>query len=145
MNIAGVLQILAPPERVRAALHDAAVLQRMLPACEGVQALGPGRFRAQVARKMGLLTLRLAPDIVLLPHPQGLGLDLTVTATSRIAGSVEALLSLTMRREPLGTRLFWDGAVATTGMAQRLLADRQGQIGARVAAMFGVLKGVLEG
>jgi uncharacterized protein len=145
MKVSGVIPILAPPGRVNAALHDVAVLQQMLPACEGVDALGPGRFRARIARKVGLLTLRITPDIVLLPRADGTGYDLTVEAASRIAGTVSARIALTMQHEPQGTRLFWDGQVVTTGLAQRMLAERQDQIEARVAGLFTTLKTVLEG
>ena len=145
MKLAGVLPILAPPSAVAAALHDAGVLHRLLPACQGVEPLGPGRFRARIARKVGLLTLRIEPDIVLVPMADGAGYDFLIEAASRIAGSLSARIALTLQREPRGTRLFWDGQVATSGLAQRLLAEREDQIQARVTALFTTLKAVLEG
>ena len=145
MKVAGVLHISQPPNRVDEALHDPAVLQRMLPACEGVEALGPGRFRANIARKIGLLTLRVEPDITLVPSADGQGLDLTLEASNRIVGSISATMTLTMQGEPAGTRLCWDGQLVTTGLAQRLLAERTEQIQARVTALFTTLKAVLEG
>lgn len=145
MNVAGVIPILAPPQAVDAALHDPKILQRMLPACEAVDHLGPGQFRGHLARKVGLLTLRVEPDIRLVPLADGTGFDLSVDASSRIAGSFAARLRLTIRREPLGTRMFWEGTVTSTGLAQRLLAERQDQIDARVTGLFTTLKAALEG
>jgi carbon monoxide dehydrogenase subunit G len=145
MNVAGVIPILAPPQAVDAALHDPQVLQRMLPACEAVDHLGPGQFRGHLARKVGLLTLRVQPDIVLVPTADGKGFDLSVDAASRVAGSLSARLRLVIQREPLGTRMSWDGTITTTGLAQRLLAEREDQIEARVAGLFTTLKSVLEG
>jgi uncharacterized protein len=145
MNVAGALPILAPPEAVVAALHNPEVLQRMLPACEGVEPLGPGRFRARIARKLGMITLRVAPDIVLLPLANGSGFDLSVEVASRVAGTVSARLCLVIQGEPRGTRLSWDGQVTTTGLAQRLLAERADQIEARVTGLFAALKAALEG
>ena len=145
MKVAGVLTIQQPPHRVHNALHDPAVLQRMLPACEGVDAVGPGRFRARIARKVGPLTLRVEPDIVLVKAADGQGLDLTVEAASRIVGSLSATMALTMQGEGSGTRLAWDGQMVTTGLAHRLLSERVDQIEARVTMLFTTLKQVVEG
>ena len=143
MNVNGAISISHPPQRVTDALHDPAVLQGVLPACTGVDCLGPGRFRAKIARKVGLLTLRVAPDIVLVAAPDGTGLDMSITASSHIAGSFSAQITLTLLPEPSGTRLSWDGQVVATGMAQRLLAERQDQIQARVMGLFTSLKSAL--
>jgi carbon monoxide dehydrogenase subunit G len=145
MKVAGALRILQPPARVAEALHDPAVLHHMLPACEGVEPLGPGRFRASMARKVGLLTLRVAPEIGLAPLPDGSGLDLTVEASSRIAGSLAARLCLGLEDDPVGTRLTWDGTVEASGLAQRLLAERQDQVAERVRGLFITLKRHLAG
>lgn len=144
MKVAGELSIRRSPNRVHAALHDPAVLRLMLPACEGVTGTGPGRFRAQIARKVGLLTLRAEPDITLAPTADGKGLDLTVEASSRIVGSFKATMALALQDQDGGTRFVWDGAFATTGLAQRLLAERQDQIAARIALLFTTLKNVVE-
>ena len=144
MKVAGVLAIAQPPHRVAAALHDPAVLQRMLPACDGVDPVGPGRFRARIARKLGPLTLRVEPDIVLVPAADGRGLDLTVEAASRIVGSLSVQMTLTMEGDGGGTRLSWDGQMVTTGLAQRLLSERTDQIEARVTLLFTTLKQEVE-
>ena len=144
MKVAGVLDIQQPPHRVAAALHDPAVLRLMLPACEGVDEVGPGRFRARIARKVGPLTLRVEPDIVLVPAADGQGLDLTVEAVSRIVGSLSATMTLTLQGDGGGTRFAWDGQMVTTGLAQRLLSERVDQIGARVTTVFTTLKQVVE-
>lgn len=144
MKVAGVLTIQQPPHRVAAALHDPAVLRLMLPACEGVDPVGPGRFKARIARKVGPLTLRVEPDIVLAPAADGQGLNLTVEATSRIVGSLSAVMALTLQGEGDGTRFTWDGQMVTTGLAQRLLSERMDQIEARVTTLFTTLKHVVE-
>ncbi len=143
MNVNGTIGIPVPPYRVNQALHDPAILQAMLPACDGVEPLGPGRFRARIARKLGLLTLRVEPDIVLVPTPDGAGLEMSVAASSRVVGSFAARIVLTLRPEQAGTRLSWDGDLVTTGLAQRLLAERQDQIQSRVAGLFQTLRAQL--
>jgi carbon monoxide dehydrogenase subunit G len=145
MRVAGTLAIRQPAERIAAALHDPAVLQRMLPACEGVDTLAPGQFRARLAKKLGLIMLRAEPEIRLSPAADGQGLDLNVQAASRIVGSFATNLALTMRPEGDATVLAWDGEFVTTGLAQRLLAERHDQIGARVTALFTTLRAVVGG
>jgi carbon monoxide dehydrogenase subunit G len=145
MKIGGVLTIARPAQQVHKALHDPAVLQRMLPACEGVDMVGPGRFRARIARKVGPMTLRVEPDIVLVPAANGRDLDLTVEAAGRIVGSLSATMTLTMQDEPGGMQLAWDGQMTTTGLAQRLLSERMDQVEARFNALFSTLKQAVEG
>ena len=143
--IKGSLPILGRPEVVLAALHDCAVLQGILPSCEGVDAVAPGRFRVRIARKIGVLTLRMEPDLVIAPGAEALRHTLSVQASSRIAGSIDATLALHLSREPLGTRLFWDGEVSASGLVRRLLTDRQDQVSAGVAGLFAALKREVEG
>lgn len=143
MIFAGDIPILAGPEAIAAALHDANVLHRLLPGCERVECLAPGRFRAFIARNVGMVTLRAEPEIVLVASVGGLALSLD--ASSRIFGTVAARLELTMQPETEGTRLSWNGELATTGPVQRLLSLRQTQLLARVTALFTALKRVVEG
>jgi carbon monoxide dehydrogenase subunit G len=145
MKIDGMLPILAPPEALMAHLRDPDTLRRILPGCEGVDPDGPDRFRARIARKVGLLTLRVEPEIALFPAGDGRHVLLTLEAASRMAGAVAARLTLRMDREPLGTRLFWEGEVTTGGLAARLLSDRADQVAPRVTALFQRLKSVAEG
>lgn len=144
MKIGGSIAIRAPSEAIAAALHEPQVLQRMLPACTAVDHLGQGQFRGYLARKVGLLTLRVEPDITLRPLTGRAGHELSVDVASRIAGSFAARLALVTQGEGDGTRLSWDGTIVTTGLAQRLLAERQDQIDARMTGLFLTLKDIIE-
>lgn len=56
MKIEGSSSIPAPRERVWAAFLDPAVLARALPGCEGLEAIGPGEYKAKV--KIGVAAIK---------------------------------------------------------------------------------------
>jgi carbon monoxide dehydrogenase subunit G len=56
VKIEGSSDIPAPRERVWAAFLDPAVLARALPGCEGLEAIGPGEYKAKV--KIGVAAIK---------------------------------------------------------------------------------------
>lgn len=127
---------------VEAALQDPDVLAAILPGCTGVECLAPGQYRARIVRKFGLLTLRIEPDLDL--NQTAEGLDLSIRAANRIAGSVNAKIALDLSTVPMGTKLAYRGRIVTSGLAARMLAEREAQVAQRIKAMFLALKARLE-
>ncbi len=142
MQLNDELEIYRPPEEVEAALYDPKVLAEILPSCKSVDCVEPGHFRARIERKLGLLNLRVEPDITLRKRPDSL--ILSIRADNPVAGSVVADVVLTLRPAPKGTKLAYQGTVETSGLAARLLADRQAQFARRVKGMFLDLQCLLE-
>lgn len=143
MQIDGAIGIARRPEIVEATLNDPAVLMAILPSCTGVTCVRPGLFQAAITRKLGLLSISVQPEIEIVTL-DGNQRRLSLRAGSRIAGSVAADLVLTFAAGPGGTQLSWNGFLTTSGMAARLLSERGDQIGERVKALFGSLKGHAE-
>ena len=56
MKIEGSSDIPAPRERVWAAFLDPALLARALPGCEGLEAIGPGEYKAKM--KIGVAAIK---------------------------------------------------------------------------------------
>ena len=78
-EIADELRIAVPAEAVRAALRDPALLARVIPDCESVEAVGPDRLRYVLATRAGFLTVRADVDA---------RIDAACAALGPIAGEV---------------------------------------------------------
>ncbi|WP_448188178.1 SRPBCC family protein [Azospirillum sp. sgz301742] len=73
MDMTGTHRILAPRERVWAALNDPEVLRQCIPGCEEVQKLSDTEFTAKVHAKVGPVSARFTGKVTLsdLDPPQG--------------------------------------------------------------------------
>jgi carbon monoxide dehydrogenase subunit G len=111
------MELPASPERLWAFLDDAAALGRVLPGCESIEQLGPGRFRGVVASKIGFLTVRADINASLEDQLPPSHVRLVMDGRPRIlAGSFRA--SIPFELEPAGddrTRVSYDVDLTVTG------------------------------
>lgn len=143
MKIEGQTTILGAADAVMAAMNNPAVLQAIMPSCSNARQVGPGRFVATVTRKIGPLSLSVDPEIEVAPLDAGQS-RMAIRAGSRIIGQVQADLDLTLTSVAEGTSLGWTGDITATGLANRILAERETRVAALVAGLFNGLKHKVE-
>jgi len=118
VEIRGDVFLPAAPEKVRAALHDPGVLQKVLPGCESLEEEAPGIFRAKLSMGIAAVRGRYEGRLVL-------GEDRLTVSGQGSAGFVEATIPYRLEAEGEGTRLYYDGEAKVggllAGVGQRVL------------------------
>ncbi len=113
--IEGSVDLPRPPEEVFQKLLDPAVLRRCIPACEDVQDLGGGRYRAALKVGVGPIKGTFKADITVSELDASRGLTLTITGRS-LLGRAEGRARITLAPAAGGTRLSCAGEVRLTGV-----------------------------
>lgn len=139
-RLSGRIEIAAAPAVVAAALHDPAMLRRMIPGCAEISPAGPDAWSARIEKAAGPVTLRLVVRIALQTLPDGGGYVLTAQGKSLIAGSVSLRLALGLSDTDGSTVLEHDGTLQAEGMAGRLLQGNEARVAARSDQLFSNLR-----
>ena len=143
MQLNGVLQISVPPTRVAAALEQTDVLQALLPGEAVVEKISAGNYSFTLKKTLGFLELRQSGTIRLLPAKGGV--TLLVRASHRIGGAADLSVLIELAPNPgAGTRIGYDGKLEATGLAGRLLRDRELQVHPYITQVFQRLKARIE-
>jgi len=139
-RLSGRIEIAAAPAVVAAALHDPAMLRRMIPGCTDISPAGPDAWSARIEKAAGPVILRLVARIALQTLPDGVGYVLTAQGKSLIAGSVSLRLALALHDADGSTVLEHDGALRAEGLAGRLLQRTEARVAARSDQLFSSLR-----
>jgi carbon monoxide dehydrogenase subunit G len=143
MELSGRTVFRVPQDRLAAALRDPEVLRRMVPACTGVTQLSPTEYEARIEKTAGPMTVRMTARISVEPL-DGNRYLLRAKGRNALAGSVEAVLTLTLAPAPGGTSLGHAGHLTATGLAARLLSGREAMLAERTDGMFRQLREAIE-
>lgn len=143
MRLNGLVEIAAPPAQVLKRLADPATLQAMLPGEARVTLKSPGVYGFTLKKTVGFLDVRQSGDLRLTqagPDRAELSLD----ASHLLAGAVALKVSITTTPKPKGTRIDYDGDLSATGLAGRLLRDREEGVKPYIRRIFQKLKAQIE-
>jgi carbon monoxide dehydrogenase subunit G len=97
----------ADPQRVWDFVMDVPSVATCIPGCDGVEEIGPDKYKAVVKVKVGPIGLSLASEIsIVAKDPIAKTASLLVdSADKRIGGAVKATLSMKLTPQGTGTKL----------------------------------------
>jgi carbon monoxide dehydrogenase subunit G len=145
MQLNGVLQISVPPARVASALEEPEVLRALLPGEARVERTSAGQYSFTLKKTLGFLELRQGGTIQLLRVDQGV--SLVVRAAHRIGGAADLSVLIGLAAggaQGKGTRIAYDGKMEASGLAGRLLRDREAQVRPYIAKVFERMRAQIE-
>jgi carbon monoxide dehydrogenase subunit G len=143
MELSGRTVFRVQQDRLAEALRDPETLRRMIPACTAVSQLSPTEYEARIEKAAGPMKLRMTARVSVEPLDANRYL-LRAKGRNALAGSVEAVLTLTLAPAPGGTSLGHAGHLTATGLAGRLLSGREEMLAERTEGMFRELRQVIE-
>lgn len=143
MQLSGKITIRAPRALCIASLHQAETLAAFLPGDVTVTASAPGQFDVAFKRDFGRIAVKLRGTLTIEAVEPGSLLRFAVQAKHLLAGS--ANLDLAMRFDGKApTELSYDGTLTGTGLAGRLMAEREYSAQPKLDEMFNGLKKRIE-
>lgn len=121
MRFVDVRQVPAPRDHVWAALHDTAVLRRVIPGCERLSPLGSGSYAATLSARVGRLADTYRGDFEIVDLRPGTALVVRVDAHGR-CGRLELDLEVRLDRGRTvsTTTLAYDATARVGGLVARL-------------------------
>lgn len=143
MRLNGNVELAVSPSEVRAALNRPDVLRAMLPGDCTVTARGPGEFDFTLKKTVGFLEIRQNGTISIDSSTPGAEV-LRLAASHMIGGSVDLTVAIGLAPYGAGTAAVYDGTLTASGLAGRVLRDREGQVQPYVQRVFDKLKARIE-
>jgi carbon monoxide dehydrogenase subunit G len=120
MRFTDVRRVAAPIDHVWAALHDPAVLQRVIPGCRELAAAGADRYAATLAASVGCLSDVYRGTFSIEDHHEGTELTVRVDGKGR-CGRLEVELHVRLTEGRAGTTaLEYDARATVGGLVARL-------------------------
>jgi carbon monoxide dehydrogenase subunit G len=121
MRFTDVRRVAAPVDHVWTALHDPMVLQRVIPGCRELAAIGADRYAATLAASVGCVADTYRGTFSIEDHDEGSELTVRVDGKGR-CGRLAVELHVRLREnEPLGsTSLEYDAHATVGGLVSRL-------------------------
>jgi carbon monoxide dehydrogenase subunit G len=97
----------ADPQRVWDFVMDVPSVAKCIPGCDGVEAIGPDKYKAIVKVKVGPIGLSLASEISIVAKDEVAKTAslLVDSADKRIGGAVKATMSMKLTAQGTGTKL----------------------------------------
>ncbi len=138
MQLSGLIRTNCPPRFAGEGAAKPTVLQQLIPAGSKLEEAAPGTFTFSIIKSFGPIRLTLPGTLTVAPTGRANDQRLTAVASHIIGGKVNLTLDFTFVREGDATRWTYDGELTATGLAQRVLREREGRVG-------GVLRSVLFG
>lgn len=144
MQLNGVLQIAVPAARVASALEEPEVLRALFPGEASVTRVAAGQYGFTLKKTLGFLELRQSGTIRLERKDRGVAME--VRAAHRIGGAADLLVMIGLEPAARGpaTRISYDGTLNATGLAGRLLRDREAQVQPYIARVFERIRAQIE-
>ena len=143
MQLNGVLQIDVPPARVLEAMDRPEVLRGLLPGETEVKETGPGTFDFTLRKAIGFLELRQSGTIRVERTAEGA--MMTLHAAHRIGGSADVVLKAGLTAVgPRRTRIDYEATLTGSGLAGRLLRDREARVQPYITQVFQRLRNRIE-
>ena len=144
MQLAGTLSLALPPRRAIAALHDPENLAAYLPAPSTVRQLSTTAFEFVVMRPLGPIIFKLPGRLLIEPVARGKRYSFVANGKHTLAGGVTLALTIDFGGGGGATAISYDGTLEATGLAGRLLGERQHRVQTVLDAMFAGLKARIE-
>lgn len=145
MEISGHIRANCAPEVLTTALEDPRTIERLLPAGAEVRLEEPGRFSFTISKTFGPIKLTLPGNLTIAPGAGSHDRKLVVRAAHVIGGKVDLDMDLTLEDHGGATKLGYQGQLAATGLAGRILKEHRGRVGSVVKAGMTRLKMFAEG
>ena len=143
MQLSGKITIRAARPLCIAAVRQADTLAAFLPGDVTVTAKDANSFDAEFRREFGRIAVRLRGTLTIEEVEPGSLLRFVLQARHLLTGSAQ--MDISMRFDGTApTGLSYDGTLTGTGLAGRLLAERQDRVQAKLDAMFTGLKQRIE-
>ena len=114
MRFTDVRRVAAPIDHVWTALHDPTVLQRVIPGCRELAAIGADRYAATLAASVGCLADTYRGTFSIEDHHEGAELTVRVDGKGR-CGRLEVELHVRLTDGDVGTTALAYDAHATVG------------------------------
>ncbi|MGH9580174.1 MAG: SRPBCC family protein [Terriglobales bacterium] len=115
MKLEGVQKVAAPRAAVWRALMDPGVLERSIPGCEKLEAVGENRFRATLKAGLGSIQGKFTGEVTLSDIVPGEAYTLATRAKSTV-GFVEGKGRVVLEDAGKDTLVKFSGEVKTGGM-----------------------------
>ncbi len=141
MQITGQIDLRVPPQRAIDALHDRGTLERFLLGMSQLQETGPAQFSFAIQRRVSLVTLNLPGTLAVTEIEAGRVYQFDAKAAHLIGGSAQLTLDMTFDPTPTGTHLGWAGTLESSGLARKVLKEKEDRIGSIVAQIMAEFKG----
>lgn len=143
MNLSGKITIRAPAALCIAAAHRADTLAAFLPGDVTVTAKDARSFDVEFRREFGRIAVKLRGTLTIAVVEPGSLFHFSLQARHLLAGS--ATMDIAMRfTGSAPTELRYDGTLTGTGLAGRLLAEREDRVQPKLDEMFTGLKQRIE-
>ena len=136
----------AAPLKLAHALTDPAVLAQIAPrGCE-IGAKSGETIPIKLVRKFGPIHITLACKLTVEEKADVAGFDLVLHGAHLIGGKVTVRLDLATQGPATGPRrLAWSGELQSSGLAGRLIAEKQAEAQTMLKELFARVKRVVEG
>jgi carbon monoxide dehydrogenase subunit G len=128
MEVSGQIRTTCTADQLVSALSDAAALQHLLPSGSSIEKAEDGTFAFSVSRNVGPIRLTLPGTMALTPTGENHDQQLTARASHVIGGRVSLDLALRFTQSPGQTRLAYAGELVATGLAGRIMRERQARV-----------------
>lgn len=116
MQTTGTISVTAPRERVYAFISDPQRLARCIPGCSDLRELGPRRYGAVLANRVGFLTVRFDVVVEIAREVPGEAIDATIVGSPiGLAGRLEARAGVTLADAAGGTEIRYAVEMGLTG------------------------------
>jgi carbon monoxide dehydrogenase subunit G len=136
MRFTGERVVGAPVDRVWAGLHDDAVLLAAIPGCEGLVPLGPGRYAATLAARVGPMADTYRGDFSIADGCHGSRLRVSIGGHGRF-GRLDIDLHVRLAELRAGTTLLrYDAQAEVGGLVARLGNATLAVAGAHLTGCF---------
>ena len=143
MRLSGTVEFAVSAQGLRTALQSPRVLASMIPGTVEMQPAEGGNFAFLMKKTLGPVELRQRGTVeVRLLGDNHVGLELR--SRHRLGGTVKVATLLVLIPRVGGTRIDYDGNVEATGLAGRLLRDREERVQPFVRNLMRRLKAEIE-
>jgi carbon monoxide dehydrogenase subunit G len=125
MQISGQMRTACPPSFLMTVLRNPDAMIQLLPKGSELAPAGDGTYKFTLIQTVGPIRLTLPGTIEMAPGDEDGDLQLTVRAAHMIAGKVNMDLLITLSQPEEHTRIIYDGQLAATGLAGRILNEHK--------------------
>ncbi len=140
MQIKGQIKFACPATFLVQVLNDPAAMAKLLPQNAKLELSGPGSFAFTVTKAMGPIKLTLPGTMTVIPTGTRQDQKLQVKAAHMIGGKVNLDLDVTMSDTGSITQLTYDGTLEASGLAGRMLQEREDRMNGFIRNMVVALK-----
>jgi carbon monoxide dehydrogenase subunit G len=134
MELSGMIRTSCPPRFLVEVLHKSDVLGQMLPTGSELKDMGDGKYSFRLVKIIGLLKLTLPGTLTIAPTGEGQNQRLTIQASHIIGGKVDMDMNFNFSRQLGVTTWAYVANVTASGLAGRILREREKRVGGLLRA-----------